>query len=53
MNSQENKEVICTTCRIKHKGIIDYKMHLSSEFHVYNTKRRMASLEPITEELFE
>lgn len=28
-------------------------MHLSSEYHVYNTKRRVAGLEPISEEVFE
>jgi hypothetical protein len=32
---------------------MEYKMHLSSEYHVYNTKRRMANLEPISEEIFE
>lgn len=32
---------------------MDYKLHIMSEYHVYNTKRRVASLEPITEEIFE
>ena len=30
-----------------------FKLHRSTEFHVYNTKRQLADLEPITEELFE
>ena len=32
---------------------MDYKLHIMSEYHVYNTKRRIANLEPITEEIFE
>lgn len=33
--------------------MFDYKLHISSEYHVYNTKRRVAGLEPISEEVFE
>jgi hypothetical protein len=47
------KAVICSTCRIQFSNVIDYKMHISSEYHVYNTKRRVAQLEPISEEIFE
>jgi len=50
---QKAKEFICSTCRIKFEDVIQYKLHLSTEYHVYNTKRRIASLEPITEEIFE
>jgi hypothetical protein len=28
-------------------------LHLSSEFHIYNTKRRIAELAPISEAVFE
>jgi hypothetical protein len=38
----EDKRVICSTCRIQFDSVLDYKMHLSSEYHVYNTKRRVA-----------
>ena len=30
-----------------------YKLHRSTEFHVYNTKRQIAELEPISEDIFE
>ncbi len=48
----EKREIICTTCRIKFTSVMDYKLHLLTEFHVYNTKRRMADLAPISEEVF-
>ncbi len=52
-NLLDDKKVICSTCRIQFDNVLDYKMHLSTEYHVYNTKRRIASLEPISEEIFE
>ena len=48
-----DKKVICTTCHIQFGDIVSYKLHLASEFHVYNTKRRMVNLGPISEEIFE
>jgi len=50
-NSQ--REIICGTCRLRFTDVPSFKLHRSTEFHVYNTKRQMAELEPITEELFE
>jgi len=47
------KEIICGTCRLKFTDVPSFKLHRSTEFHVYNTKRQMAQLEPITEEIFE
>lgn len=49
----EDKSVICSTCRIQFDNVLDYKMHLSSEYHVYNTKRRVAQLDPISEMVFD
>lgn len=49
----DDKKVICSTCRIQFDNVFDYKMHISTEYHVYNTKRRIAVLEPISEEIFE
>jgi hypothetical protein len=51
--ARDDKKVICSTCRIQFESVMEYKMHLSSEYHVYNTKRRIANLEPISEEIFE
>jgi hypothetical protein len=31
---------------------VSLKLHLATEFHLYNAKRRVAELEPITEEVF-
>lgn len=53
MQINTNKEMICSTCRLRFENVILYKLHLSTEFHVYNTKRRIAELDPISEEIFE
>ena len=47
------REIVCGTCRLKFTDVPTFKLHRSTEFHVYNTKRQMADLEPITEEIFE
>jgi hypothetical protein len=47
------KEVICAVCRLKFTDVPSYKLHRVTDFHVYNQKRQIAELEPITEELFE
>jgi protease II len=47
------KTVICSSCRLKFTDVPSYKLHRSTEFHNYNTKRQIANLEPISEELFE
>lgn len=49
----ENKQVICSSCRIQFNNVIDYKLHIITEFHIFNIKRRILVLEPITEEIFE
>ena len=48
-----DKEVICSSCRLKFQDVPSYKLHRSTEFHIYNTKRQIAELEPISEELFD
>ncbi|CDW78361.1 zinc finger protein 622-like [Stylonychia lemnae] len=48
----EQKQIICSTCRIQFPSVDPYKIHLTADFHQYNTKRRMANLDPITEEIF-
>lgn len=48
-----NKEIICCTCLIKFDSLVQYKMHLSTDFHVYNSKRRIAQMPPVTEEIYE
>ena len=51
--AEQKKQIICSTCHIKFDSVVNYKLHLTTEFHVYNTKRRMAELNPITEDIFE
>jgi hypothetical protein len=52
-NLTDDRKVICSTCRIQFENVIDYKLHITTEYHVYNTKRKIAQLEPISEEIFE
>jgi len=33
--------------------VVSLKLHLGTEFHLYNAKRKIAELEPISEDLFE
>ena len=47
------REIVCGSCRLKFTDVPSFKLHRSTEFHVYNTKRQMADLEPISEEIFE
>lgn len=46
-------EIFCTSCRIKFNTLTEYKLHLASDFHVYNAKRRTANLAPISLAMFE
>ncbi|CDW85331.1 zinc finger protein 622-like [Stylonychia lemnae] len=32
---------------------MDYKLHIITDFHVFNIKRKILALEPVTEEIFE
>ena len=49
----KQKELVCSACHLKFTDVPSFKLHRSTEFHVYNTKRQMAGLEPVSEELFE
>lgn len=53
VDTNEEKTVICSACRIQFDNVFDYKMHISTEYHIYNVKRRVATLDPISEEVFE
>lgn len=46
-------EIFCSSCRLKFEDLTSYKLHLTTEFHVYNAKRRAADLAPISQKLFE
>ena len=48
----QKKEIICVQCRLRFQDVVSLKLHLGTEFHLYNAKRRIAELEPVTEELF-
>ena len=34
-----DKEVICSSCRLKFADVPSYKLHRATDFHIYNTKR--------------
>ena len=44
---------MCPTCHYKFQDVPSFKLHQSTEFHIYNMKRQLAMMQPITEELFE
>ncbi|VDO03607.1 unnamed protein product [Rodentolepis nana] len=41
----------CRTCQVQLKGV-DIKKHLHSDWHIYNLRRSLAGLPPLSEELF-
>jgi len=51
--SEKNKEINCSTCHIVFESGVHYKSHIRTEFHLFNTKRRMAELPPVSEDIFE
>jgi len=46
-------EIYCSACRLKFEDLTSYKLHLTTEFHVYNARRKTAELAPISQILFE
>jgi len=50
---ERNKEINCSACHVKFDSVVNYKSHIGSEFHIFNTKRRMAELPPVSEIIFE
>ena len=53
INMDKVNEIFCSCCRVRFTSLTEYKLHLSTEFHVYNAKRRGVSLAPITLSMFE
>ena len=47
-----DKSIICASCRIQFPSVEIYKDHILAPFHIYNVNRRMAKLDPISEEVF-
>jgi pre-60S factor REI1 len=43
----------CTACAIEFEDSVAHREHFKQEWHIYNTKRRVAGLQPITEEIWE
>lgn len=43
----------CTACAIEFEDPSDHRDHFKQEWHVYNTKRRVAGLQPISETVWE
>lgn len=53
LEASSTNEIFCSSCRLKFQDLTSYKLHLTTEFHVYNARRRAADLAPITQKLFE
>ncbi len=45
--------MFCTACKLVVKNLIEFKVHFASDFHRYNSKRRVIGLEPVNLEEFE
>lgn len=43
----------CTACAIEFEDSSEHRDHFKQEWHVYNTKRRVAGLQPISETVWE
>jgi len=48
-----SKKIYCTSCEIYIEGQEEYKAHFQSDFHKYNSKRKLVSLAPISMADFE
>lgn len=48
-----SKELFCTSCEIRIPSKDEHKKHFQSEFHKYNCKRKLVSLQPISLHDFE
>lgn len=46
------KMFTCNTCNLQFPESNDQRIHMKSDWHRYNLKRKVAQLPPITEELF-
>ena len=46
-------QLTCTACGIEFEDAADHRDHFRAEWHVYNTKRRVAGLQPISETTWE
>lgn len=46
-------EIFCTACAENFASAVEHRAHCKSERHLYNTKRRLAGLKPISQEAWE
>ncbi len=45
--------VFCATCETEFATLADHKAHYKSDFHQFNLKRKVLSLPPLAEEVFQ
>ena len=43
----------CSACLIEFEDAVEHREHFRAEWHIYNTKRRVAGLQPISESTWE
>ena len=46
-------EILCNTCRMIFANAEEHKIHFKSPLHVFNLKRKVANLAPVTKEQYE
>ena len=45
----DTPQFTCNACQIEFEDSVEHRDHFRAEWHIYNTKRRVAGLQPITE----
>ena len=43
----------CICCRVMFEDALEHRTHYQSDWHCYNLKRKVAQLQPLTEEAFQ
>ena len=51
--SVSGSHLTCTSCAIEFEDPLVHREHFKTEWHIYNTKRRVAGLQPISETTWE
>ena len=45
--------IYCSSCDIWISSLITYKQHFTTDFHKYNSKRKVVGLKPLSEQDFD
>lgn len=48
MANDNEQTLTCTICDIKFDNMYSYRKHFASQYHHYNSKRKIAKLQPVS-----